>query len=86
MDSRVNMACSNGNAEWWDKWKMQEIFTWGKGYLGMYILAFIQGIDWTSAIEIFRLSSLTLAVAGADFLRPPSLKVAGRVSSMKIVA
>ena len=59
---------------------------WGKKCLGMYILVFIQGIAWISGIEKFRLSSLTLAVAGADFLRPPSLKVAGRVSSMKIVA
>ena len=87
MDSRViNMACSNGKVEWWDKWNMQEIFKWEEGCLRMYILVFIQGIAWISALEIFLLSSLTLAVAGADFLRPPSLKVAGRVSSMKIVA
>ena len=51
-----------------------------------YILEFIQGTAWISAMETFRLNSLTLAVAGADFFRRPSLKVAGRVSSTKIVA
>lgn len=57
-----------------------------KGTFGMYILVLIQGIAWISAIEIFRLKILTLAVAGADFFRGPSLNVASSVSSINIVA
>lgn len=58
----------------------------GRDSVGIYVLEFIQGTAWISAMEIFRLNSLTLAVAGADFFRPRSLKVAGRVSSTKMVA
>lgn len=62
--------------------------TLGENSFGMYdyILELIHGIAWISAIEIFRLNSLTLAVAGGDFFRPLSLNVAGRVSSTKIAA
>lgn len=52
----------------------------------MYILVLIQGIACISAVEIFRLKILTLAMAGADPFRGPSLNVAGRVSSINIVA
>ncbi len=52
----------------------------------MNIPELIQGILLISAVEIVRLNSLTLAVAGGDVFRPPSLKVAGMVSSMKVAA
>lgn len=52
----------------------------------MHILVLIHGIAWISAIEIFRLKIRTLAVAGADSFRGPSLKVASSVSSINIVA
>lgn len=52
----------------------------------MYILELIHGIARISADDMFRLKSSTLALAGADVFRPPSLNVAGRVSSTKIEA
>ena len=63
------MASLERSAEQWDR---REI----NGTFEMYIPVLIQGIAWISAIEIFRLKILTLAVAGADFLRGPSLNVA----------
>ena len=55
-------------------------------YVKKYILVLIQGIASISALEIFRLSILILAMAGEDFFVAPSSNVAGMVSSMKSAA